>query len=78
MSEKSTKKGSKTSTGGLRPEYRRDDLGQGVRGKYFKRHAEATNLVLLQPDVAKAFPTQASVNDALRGLIKVAQRVPHP
>jgi hypothetical protein len=58
----------------LRPEYRREDLGPGVRGKYFEAYREGTNLVLLSPDVAKAFPTEQAVNDALRSLIEVAQR----
>jgi len=58
----------------LRPEYRREDLGPGVRGKYLEAYRAGTNLVLLSPDVAKAFPTEQAVNDALRSLIKVAQR----
>jgi len=62
----------------MRTEYRREDLGKGVRGKYFKQHSQGTNLVLLQPEVAKAFPTQAAVNEALRGLMQVAARVTHP
>jgi hypothetical protein len=75
MSVKSTRKTKTAKTDTLRTEYRRADLGKGVRVKYFKQHAEGTNLVLLQPEVAKAFPTPAAVNEALRGLIKVAQRV---
>lgn len=62
----------------LRPEYRRGDLGQGVRGKYFEAYREGTNLVLLSPDIAKAFPTEQAVNDALRSLIEVAQRAVVP
>ena len=58
----------------LRPEYRREDLGPGVRGKYLDAYRAGTNLVLLSPDVAKAFPTEESVNEALRSLIAVAQR----
>lgn len=58
----------------LRVEYRREDLGKGVRGKYFKQFAEGTNLVLLSPDVAKAFPTTESVNAALRSLLQLAER----
>ena len=58
----------------LRPEYRREDLGPGVRGKYFEAYREGTNLVLLSPDVAKVFTTEQAVNDALRSLIDVAQR----
>jgi hypothetical protein len=58
----------------LRPEYRREDLGQGVRGKYFEAYQKGTNLVLLSPDVAKVFPTEEAVNEALRSLINVAQK----
>jgi hypothetical protein len=59
----------------LRPEYRREELGPGVRGKYFEAYRKGTHLVLLSPDVAKAFPTEEAVNDALRSLINVAQRL---
>ena len=58
----------------LRSEYRREALGVGVRGKYTDAFRAGTNLVLLSPDVAKAFPTEESVNDALRALIDVAKR----
>lgn len=75
MNAKSTKKARTANQDTLRKEYRREDLGKGVRGKYFQRHEEGTNLVLLHPEVAKAFPTPASVNDALLGLIAVAHRV---
>jgi len=58
----------------LRPEYRREDLGQGVRGKYFESYQKGSNLVLLSPDVAKVFPTEAAVNEALRSLIDLAEK----
>ena len=58
----------------LRPEYRREDLGIGVRGKYFEAFKKGTNLVLLSPDVARAFPTGEPVNEALRSLINIAQK----
>ncbi len=58
----------------LRPVYNREDLGQGVRGKYFESYQKGTNLVLLSPDVAKVFPTEESVNEALRSLINIAQK----
>jgi hypothetical protein len=58
----------------LRPEYKRSDFGRGVRGKYFKSYQSGTNLVLLSPDVAEVFQDDASVNEALRSLIKVAHR----
>ena len=58
----------------LRPEYKREDLGQGVRGKYFEEYRKGTNLVLLSPDVAKVFPTEEAVNEALRSLISLAKK----
>ncbi len=58
----------------LRAEYRREDLGPGIRGKYFESYKRGTNLVLISPDVAKAFPTEDAVNDALRSLIKIARK----
>ncbi len=52
-----------------RPEYKRSDLGKVVRGKYAKRIRESTNVVVLDPQVAKAFPNDEAVNKALRSLI---------
>ena len=57
----------------LRPEYKTSNLGKGRRGKYLAAYEEGNNLVLLNPEVAKAFPTEKAVNDALLTLIKVAQ-----
>ncbi len=53
----------------LQKDYKREELGLGVRGKYYSAYKEGTNLVLLSPDVAKAFPTAEAVNEALRSLI---------
>ena len=50
--------------------YKRADLGELVRGKYAKRIRESTNVVVLDPQVAKAFPNDEAVNTALRGLIR--------
>lgn len=47
------------------------DFSNGVRGKFAKRYAEGTNVVLLDPDVAKVFPDSQSVNEALRAIAKV-------
>ena len=58
----------------LRPEYDETVLKDGVRGKYTSRYRQGTNLVLLAPDVAAAFPTEQAVNDALRLLMNVAQQ----
>lgn len=53
----------------LRPEYLREDLKGGVRGKYLERYRKGTNLALLAPDVRAAYPTDESVNEALRSLL---------
>ncbi len=53
------------------PEY---DFRDGIRGKYAARYAEGTNVVLLDPDVAAAFPNADAVNSALRALAEIAQR----
>jgi hypothetical protein len=58
----------------LLDEYDFSKLSGGVRGKYVDRYKKGTNLVLLDPDVARAFPTQESVNEALRLLIQIAER----
>lgn len=58
----------------LRPEYNFAQMQGGVRGKYVERYRTGTNLVLLDPDVAQAFPNAQVVNDALRLLIQIAQR----
>jgi hypothetical protein len=64
----------KAKNGGIRPEYRREDLGPGVRGKYLEAYRSGSNLVLLSPDVAEVFPTDDAVNEALRALARVARR----
>ena len=57
----------------LRPEYDLSKLTGGVRGKYYKRATAGTTLVLLEPDVAEAFPDGRTVNDVLRAVAKVAR-----
>ena len=54
------------------PEY---DFSDGVRGKYAEQCARGSNIVVLSPDVAEAFPNSAAVNDALRALVVVARQV---
>ena len=54
----------------IRPEYKRSDLGEGVRGKYYERYRKGINLVKLDEDVAARFPTSEAVNEALRSLIQ--------
>jgi hypothetical protein len=59
----------------LRDEYTLDDFPGGLeRGKYAARMAEGSNIVCLDPDVARAFPDSASVNEALRSLLAIAKR----
>ena len=58
----------------LRPEYDLASLKGGVRGKYYKGATAGTNLVLLEPDVARAFPDSSSVNRALRLLQEIATK----
>ncbi len=58
----------------LRPEYDLSTLKTQVSGKYSQRYAEGTNVVLLDPEVATAFPDSASVNAALRLLIDLAHK----
>ncbi len=58
----------------LRPEYEiKSLLKGGVRGKYAARYRAGTNLVLLEPEVAKAFPNEKAVNEALKLVIKLKQ-----
>jgi hypothetical protein len=57
----------------MRREYRLVDLKNPVRGKYYARAIAGTNVVLLDPDIAEAFPDAKSVNDALRVLVNVAR-----
>lgn len=63
------KKARGTSGEELRTEYKRSDFGTLVRGKYAQRVAEASNVVVLEPKVARAFPNDHAVNKALRGLL---------
>jgi hypothetical protein len=59
--------------GEMRPEY---DFSGGVRGKYYEAYKQATNVVVLDPDVAEVFRDSASVNEALRMLTKIARSTP--
>ena len=54
----------------MRAEY---DLRGGVRGKYYERYRQGTNIVVLEPDIAAVFPDSEAVNQALRLLIRVAR-----
>jgi hypothetical protein len=72
------KKASRTPKDELRPEYKRSDFGKLVRGKYADKIAAASNVVLLDPEVSKAFPSDQAVNDALRSLIDIAKATARP
>jgi len=67
VSRNPIKKTNNTLSDELRPEYDVASMKGGVRGKHFKRFREGTNIVLVQPEVAEAFPTEDAVNEALRG-----------
>ena len=64
------KRASRKPSDDLRPEYKRSDFGTLTRGKYARRIAETTNVVVLEPEVAKVFPNDRAVNKALRGLMR--------
>jgi hypothetical protein len=65
----------KTRNNGMRPEYDFAAMKGGVRGKHVKSYRGGTNLVLLEPDVAEAFPNDAAVNQALRGILNTTRAV---
>jgi hypothetical protein len=72
MKDATTKKApAKRRTTEMRAEY---DFSTGVRGKYTEAYRRRTNVALLDPDVAAAFPDSKSVNDALRALVSIAER----
>ncbi|MDD5243654.1 MAG: hypothetical protein PHU49_06510 [Syntrophorhabdaceae bacterium] len=63
----------------LRPVYKRSDFPGGlVRGKYTKQLNESSNVIVLRPEVAKAFPNEEAVNNALLSLINIAQKTTRP
>jgi hypothetical protein len=51
------------------PELKREQLGKGVRGKYLKHFIQSSNVVVLQPEILKAFPTSEAVNKALASML---------
>lgn len=68
------KKASRKTSDELRTEYKRSDFGELVRGKYYKRYTESSNVVVLDPDVASRFRSAEAVNSALRGLMNGKSR----
>jgi hypothetical protein len=59
----------------MRPEYDFASMSGGVRGKYVERLRRESNIVVLEPEVAAAFPTGDAVNAALRGMLNTARAV---
>jgi hypothetical protein len=59
----------------MRPEYDFATMKGGVRGKYYQRLGEGTNIVLLDPEVTRAFPSEAAVNEALRGVLNTTRAI---
>jgi len=51
------------------PELKREQLGKGIRGKYLKHFMQGSNVVVLQPEIQKAFPTSEAVNKALASML---------
>ncbi len=66
------KKTVKTERPEVLPEY---DFSRGVRGRYAAAYSRGTNVVVLAPDVAKVFPDSESVNQALRVLVRIGQKI---
>ena len=58
----------------MRTEYKRSDFGKLERGKFFKEVSKGASVVLLDPQLAKAFPTSEAVNKALRGLLALTEQ----
>ena len=75
MSEPSMKKTNRIPADDMRPEYDFASMKGGVRGKYLRRGREGTNIVLIQPEVSEAFPTEEAVNEALKGVLNTTRAV---
>lgn len=67
------KKASTKKTDQEIPELKREQLGVGVRGKYFKQFTQGSNVVVLRPEIQKAFPTSEAVNKALASMLAFAE-----
>ena len=74
MKKKKTERAEPAEPDELRLEYDFTTMKGGVRGKYVERYRAGTNLALLAPDVADAFPTDEAVNEALRTILKITRR----
>lgn len=69
------KKNNRNVKNGLRPEYNFASMRGGVRGKYVKRLREGSNIAVLEPEIAEAFPNNEAVNLALRGVLTTTRAV---
>ena len=69
------RKRSRKTADDMRPEYDFGSMKGGVQGKYAKQYRAGTNLVLLDPELAKAFPDDTAVNDALRAVLQITRTV---
>ena len=73
------KKANRKSASRLRSRHDFASVEEAVRSLYLKRYPARTNLILLDPELAKAFPTEDAVNDALRAFLRMTKsmRLPH-
>jgi hypothetical protein len=62
----------------MRAEYKREDFGKMTRGKHYKQVTQSSNVVVLDPEVAKAFPNAVAVNEALGQLLTLAKATVKP
>jgi hypothetical protein len=58
----------------LEKEYDLKSLGKGTKGKYFEQYQKGTNVVVIDPDLSKAFPNAKAVNDALRTVLEIQKK----
>ena len=59
----------------MRQEYDFASMKGGVRGKHYEQYRKGSNVVLLDPDIAEAFPSEDAVNEALRGILRTTRAV---
>lgn len=64
----------KRAEGNMRREYKRSDFSKLERGKFYAEVAKGTSVELLEPSIAKAFPTSRAVNEALSGLLELTKK----
>jgi hypothetical protein len=69
------KKRNQTVANDIRAEYDFASMKGGVRGRYARRMRTGTNIVVIEPEVADAFPTERAVNEALKGVLNTTRAV---